>query len=214
MQNGNPLTYNYAFSIGTLAADTWTKITKTIVGDSSLSFSNDNIAGLEISIVPFWGTNFTTSGSTTDAWYAWNGASRVPDMTSTWATTSGATFDVTGVQLEVGDTATEFEHRSYGEELTLCQRYYHKVTTVVEGGGLSLSLPALDSIVGIHQNFPVTMRAVPSLTLLGTAQRSGASSNAQRVSTNHFVWGRKRIAGGSDTAGAFATGGYIVDAEL
>ena len=94
--------YNYAVSIGTLAANTWTKITKTIPGNSNLSFSNDNTAGLEINIVAFWGTNFTTSGSTVDAWYAWNGASRVPDMTTTWNTTASATFDVTGVQLEVG----------------------------------------------------------------------------------------------------------------
>ena len=47
-----------------------------------------------------------------------------PDMTTTWYTTNDATFEVTGLQLEVGSQATPFEHRSFGEELKLCQRYY------------------------------------------------------------------------------------------
>ena len=79
--------YNFVFSTGTLSANTWTKVTKTISGNSNLSFGNDNSAGIEFNIVPFWGTNFTTSSTATDTWSAWDGASRVPDMTSTWATT-------------------------------------------------------------------------------------------------------------------------------
>ena len=113
--------YNYACSIGTLAANTWTKITKTVPGNSNLSFGNDNSAGLGVNIVPFWGTNFTTSGSTVNAWYAWNSASRVPDMTTTWNTTAGATFDITGVQLEVGSKSTEYSHESYSQTLAKCK---------------------------------------------------------------------------------------------
>ena len=48
-------------------------------------------------------------------------------MTSTWYTTNDATFEITGVQLEVGSTATDFEHRSFAEELALCQRYYQRI---------------------------------------------------------------------------------------
>jgi hypothetical protein len=151
--------YNYAFSLGTLSANTWTKITKTIPGNSNLSFDNDNTAGLEVDIVPFWGTNFTTSGSTTDAWYAWNGASRVPDMTTTWATTSGATFDVTGVQLEVGDTATPFEHRSYEQEFALCQRYYWKAPHAFR------ATKDPTGYINTVVTFPHGMRATPSITL-------------------------------------------------
>ena len=164
--------YNYAVSIGTLTANTWTKITKTIPGNSNLSFSNDNTAGLEINIVAFWGTNFTTSGSTVDAWYAWNGASRVPDMTTTWNTTASATFDVTGVQLEVGEKATPFEHRSYGDELARCKRYFELLTNDVAGTKLSRKLfgPGYfeSSTQGVAYISFAEKRAAPTITASGT----------------------------------------------
>jgi len=162
--------YNYAFSIGTLSANTWTKVTKTISGNSNLSFNNDNSGGIEINIVPFWGTNFTTSGSTTDSWYSWNGSSRVPDMASTWATTSGATFDITGVQLEVGDTATPFEHRSYGEELALCQRYYQQFDPFVSTQGAGHTTTQGGNTAKKFYVLPTTMRSDPSISFSSNFQ--------------------------------------------
>ena len=158
--------YNFVFSTGTLSANTWTKVTKTISGNSNLSFSNDNSAGIEFNIVPFWGTNFTTSSTATDTWYAWDGASRVPDMTSTWATTSGATFDITGLQMEVGSVATPFEHRSFGEELQLCKRYFYK-----QGGtpyynlGVCVNYTS-GAMLGTMRHKP-EMRSTPSVTKSG-----------------------------------------------
>ena len=144
----------------------WTKVTKTISGNSNLSFSNDNSAGIEFNIVPFWGTNFTTSSTATDTWYAWNGASRVPDMTSTWATTSGATFDITGLQMEVGSVATPFEHRSFGEELLLCRRY-----TIQDAFYYSGCFGGSGTIPITSTTFPVKMRGAPTITYIsgGTA---------------------------------------------
>ena len=159
--------YNFVFSTGTLSANTWTKVTKTISGNSNLSFGNDNSAGVEFNIVPFWGTNFTTSSTATDTWYAWDGASRVPDMTSTWATTSGATFDITGLQMEVGSVATPFEHRSFGEELALCQRYCHRINSngsddIPIGTGFYNASTTCRVMVTV----PTTMRAAPTFTTL------------------------------------------------
>ena len=62
-----------------------------------------------------------------DTWGAHSNSSRTPDCTSTWYTTNDATLEFTGVQLEVGNTATEFEHRSYAQELELCKRYFQFV---------------------------------------------------------------------------------------
>ena len=107
---------NYPFETGSLTADTWTKITKTIPGNSNLQFDNNNASGLRIHITPFLGTDYTAS-PTLNTWATYASGTRTPDQTSTWYTTNDATFEITGVQLEVGDTATSFEHLSFGEEL-------------------------------------------------------------------------------------------------
>ena len=116
----------YAISIGTLTADTWTKITKTIPGNSNLTFNNDNGLGLELFFNAFQGTDSTDSGVSLNAWAAYASSTKLPDMTTTWSTTTNATFDITGVQLEVGEKATPFEHRSFGDELHRCKRYFEK----------------------------------------------------------------------------------------
>ena len=116
--------YLYPFETGSLSADTWTKVTKTISGNSNLTFNNDNGSGLQIEIHPFMGTNSTALGVALNTWAAYAAGTRTPDQTSTWFTTNDATFEITGVQLEVGSVATDFEHRSFAQELQLCKRYF------------------------------------------------------------------------------------------
>ena len=123
--------YNYPFETGSLSADTWTKVTKTISGNSNLVIDNDANTGFELVIAPFFGTNDTGS-VTLNQWGAWDSTERVPDYTTTWYTTNNATFEITGVQLEVSDHATDFEHRSFNQELQLCKRYYE---VLVSGSG-------------------------------------------------------------------------------
>ena len=117
---------NYPFETGSLSADTWTKITKTIPGNSNLTFNNDNGEGIKFELHMLRGTDYTASGVTLNQWAAYSSSARTPDQTTTWYTTNDATFEITGVQLEVGDTATTFEHRSFTEELTRCYRYYRR----------------------------------------------------------------------------------------
>ena len=75
----------------------------------------------------FRGTNTTDSGVTLNAWTAFASGTRTPDSTSTWYTTNDATFEITGVQLEVGSQATPFEHISYAENKRLCMRYFERI---------------------------------------------------------------------------------------
>jgi len=81
--------YNYAFETGSLSADTWTKVTKKIAGNSNLQFDNDNAKGLTIEWVLFRGTDHTSSIAL-DTWLAYSNGTKVPDMTSTWYTTNDA----------------------------------------------------------------------------------------------------------------------------
>ena len=84
-------------------------------------------------------------------------------------TTSAWTIDITNIQLEVGSVATPFEHRSYGEELALCQRYYTTTNSTFDGGYQRRYTNVASGINAQgHATFPVTMRAVPTRTDLST----------------------------------------------
>ena len=174
--------YSYPFSTGSLSADTWTKITKTISGNSNLTFNNDNGDGLNIFIDPFYGTDYTNNSRSLDSWAAHADGSHFPDMTSTWYTTNDATFELTGVQLEGGSVATDFEHRSFAQELTLCQRYYQQYvnpccTGVIPDNG--------SKAYSIGLQFQTRMRAAPTLTIVnaGDGQNITDGQNSVNVSS-------------------------------
>ena len=153
----------YSFSTGSLTADTWTKVTKTIPGISDLQFDNNNEQGILLRIAMYRGTDGTGT-ITQNQWGTYNASIRYPNYTSAWYTTNDATFEITGMQLEVGSVATDFEHRSFGDELLKCQRYcyadrgsddYHAVAQGHFNG----------SSAGITMLYtPVCMRAAPTLS--------------------------------------------------
>tara|TARA_R100000742_G_C4275606_1_gene96184 strand:+ start:666 stop:2117 length:1452 start_codon:yes stop_codon:yes gene_type:complete len=150
------------FQTTALSANTWEKVTVVIPGHANLQFDNNNDSGLQIAWMPFFGTDYTTSGKTLNAWAAYSGSDRSPDNTSTWYTTNDSTFEITGVQLEVGEAATEFEHRSYGEELARCQRYYYK-SDMFHSACMTYTPGSGDhQFTRMNTDHPVTMRANPS----------------------------------------------------
>ena len=164
--------YNYPMETGSLSADTWTKITKTIPGNSNLQIDNDNGEGPKIEWSMFKGTDHTASGVTLNQWAAYADGTHTPDQTSTWYTTNDATFELTGVQLEVGSVATDFEHTAYADELLRCQRYFWQ-----SNGQLAGTQPA-DMIHGDFINksttvadcsyrYAVRMRAAPTVATSG-----------------------------------------------
>ena len=184
--DGTPQAYSHSF---TLSANTWTKVTETMPGNSNITINNDNGQGLLVDVVAHFGTDYTTSGSTEDAWKQFDGADVFKDYGQNWLNTSGATFDLTGFQLEVGSTATDFGHRSYGEELALCQRYHYSVQ------GATGQVPELfgyayaaNSHV-IFVPFVRQMRAAPSLDASGTFtgyNSSNIGDNTITFSSNTF----------------------------
>ena len=163
---------NFPFDV-TLAANTWTKVIKTIPGNSGLQIDNDAGEGFRININVFTGTTYTSDSVTNDTWQDWASGSRFRDNTSTWFTTNGATFEYTGVQLEAGSQATAFEHRNIAEELALCQRYYFKVMdgqTTSETLGFAGMVWQQNNGSIISIRYPVKMRAVPTLEVTNGTQ--------------------------------------------
>ena len=203
----------YAFATGSLSADTWTKITKTIPGNSNLTFDNDNDVGFEIVLGGFWGTDYTNNSVTENVWAAYASGTRMKDNTSTWYTTNDSTIELTGLQLEVGSVATDFEHECYQKQLYRCYRYY------VERGFESL-LGSKSGAVGYPRvNFPVVMRAVASTVIKydgtdGAMRNQNDGSKTTGFSTyNHYDYGfASRGSNGSPDIIYSST--YYADAEL
>jgi len=156
----NATRHVYAFSLGTIGT-TWTKVTKTIPGAAAITINNDNGAGLNVDLYPWLAGDFTNNNPL-ETWAAEDASNFLPDMANTWASTIGATFDVTGVQLEVGSKSTPFEHESFGQTLLKCQRYYYEHPeqryrpALIDGNGV---------YVGAFVSHPVQMRAKPSISL-------------------------------------------------
>ena len=161
---------NFPFQY-TLSADTWTKITKTISGNSNLTFDNNNGNGLELHWQIFRGTDFTDNSVSNDTWAAYASGTRTKDATSTWYTTNDATFELTGVQLEVGSVATDFEHRSFVQELALCQRYYQFIDYYSNTGSASNAFKFAENISYYQQ-----MRAAPTMTSSSRGSNTGTAS--------------------------------------
>ena len=169
----------YTFDTGSLSADTWTKITKTIPGNSNITINNDNGEGLQINIGAFWGGTYTDNSVTEDAWGAYSGSTRMKDNTSTWYTTNLATLQITGVQLEVGSVATDFEHKSFAQDLALCQRYYQRWKGHSDHNGIGAGRGNGTTGVFVGVNLMQCLRAAPSITNSGfVCFRAGSSSTS------------------------------------
>ena len=154
----------YCFQTGSLSANTWTKVTKTIPGAAAINIDNDNGAGILLRLLPFYGTDMTGTRPL-NAWATYDSAARTPDSTATWYTTNDATFEITGLQLEVGDTATDFEHRSYQDEWLRCVRYFWMAADGADGTNLNNGVATAwsSSDARVQYRHPVPMRASPSL---------------------------------------------------
>ena len=169
----------------TLSADTWTKVTFTFEGNSNLTIDDDNGLGFAISVIPHYGTTYTGSGGNASAttWYTIASNKYLPtDYPQNWGNTSGATFDVTGLQLEVGEVATPFKHETFGENLQRCQRYFYKyISNDIYGplGANGMQINTNSTAGSMYQGqHPVMMRSAPSMAYGGTWTAEVATGGA------------------------------------
>ena len=155
----------------TLVADTWKKITQSFPGNSNLTFDNNNGLGIRVVWFPYLGADYTTSSPTLNAWHAFSGSNISSDDTAGWGTTTNATFDITGVQLELGNTATEFAHERYGVEFLKCERYFESINGRSECfAGYSYSTTAAQGVI----RYRTVKRDTPgTITLAAAGQSEG-----------------------------------------
>ena len=165
------------------SANTWQKITLTFPGDTTGAFGNDNGASLRIFFWLMAGTSYT--GSTLpSAWTGFSSTARATGQVNVFDSTSND-FYITGIQLEVGDTATSFEHRSMSEELVRCQRYFAIFP------GRSGGIPFWQGYMGSSNGYcsiPVpnfNFRAVPTPTDATTGTSSSTGNIYDVYGNNH-----------------------------
>ena len=223
LQNGTQArSYPYTYTIST--ANTWTQISITIAGDTSGTWSTTNTEGIGVYFGLGVGTTFSGTAN------AWGSAQK---FSATGATsvvgTNGATFYVTGVQLEIGSSATPFERRLYNQELANCQRYALilglQQTNSVAGLGFAYTTTGFAAVV----NYPVAMRTIPTFTqngawaannALGAVTLTGGSINTTYSSTLaadlSFSAASGLVAATPYrlTAGTSAAGSLVFSAEL
>ena len=168
--------YGYGFTYSIPTANTWTLITVNVAGPTAGAWDITNGRGIAV----IWdlgnGSNIRSSAG---SWQAAN-VQGVTGAVNLFAT-NGATFYITGVQLEKGSTATAFDYRPYGTELALCQRYYHKPNFSDTSSAFTpyvlLQCSQSTQALGPYM-LPVTMRSTPTLTYSGLIATTATNGNA------------------------------------
>ena len=152
-------------------ANQWQKVTITFEGDTTGVLANSNALAFQINWWLMAGSTFS-SGTLQTSWGTLTNANRAVGQVNVVDSTSND-FYLTGVQLEVGSVATDFEHRSFGQELALCYRYYYRES--IENTEFFNGLGKVDSdgnSIDLNLKFPVTMRTTPT-----AVEQAGSGTN-------------------------------------
>ncbi len=205
----------YLFSYTISAANTWEYKTVTVAGDTTGTYQTTNSVAFEV----WWslGAGSGLSG-TAGSWSTTNQTQ--PTGSTSVVGTNGATFYITGVQLEAGTVASPFERRPYGEMLMLCQRYYWKLKQSDTSNQFTFGVGAVGSAKDTFfiVNNPVQMRSAPTATQSGTVNINyNASAYAKTAIggqyagtiTTRITWNDASLVAGGATWFDFASGAYI-----
>ena len=182
------------------SADTWQKITITNLADNTGTWATDNTTGLDLRWC-LWEGGISTSA---DTWGAGNIIGSSSNVN--WATSTDNNWYITGVQLEVGQNPTEFEHEPFERTLAKCQRYYHQIKQYQGAGQYTFITGAMGSSNGHYMiNHPVEMRSAPTIAYSGsvniTTNATSVTSPSSFASYSGTLYSRVQWAKGSNTAG-------------
>ena len=217
--SNSALTRSYPFTFTISSANTWTQISITVAGDTSGTWIGAT-NGIGCRVIFNLGSGSSYSG-TAGAWASSD--YRTATSTVQVVATNGATFYITGVQLEVGTQATTFDFRDYGRELMLCQRYHTNFGGTDASPGQFTDFPAWMYTAALAMSgniLPVPMRTTPTTTLVATSvyyNGGGLTTNGVLTGVgvnNQYI--RYRVGLTNGTAGGACTmwAQVVCDAEL
>ena len=161
----------------------WTRVSKTFVGDTTGTLDDDNAHSFQCNIWIHAGSTYTGGTHTSNVWQTVTNQ-RIGDNATSFFDSTDRTLEITGWQVEVGEVATPFEHRTFADDLALCQRYYQKSYDTTVDPGTSTNVGKLNYVIGAAANatyrfgaeFRTSMRAAPTFTVRST---TGASGNVR-----------------------------------
>ena len=197
--SGTDYWYSFAY---TVSANTWTFVTHVIPPSPNSTLSSDNLSGLSIFFVQYYPDNWISGAATTN--WETSSATSMATFPQHWANTANATWQLTGCQLELGDKGTDFEHRSYADELQKCKRYFESksFTTFVEIGYSNGTTSA-------HCILPyLEKRAAPTVTLPTAGQSTNQLSFRTPTGANPSTTGSNTAYDLTTTQGRIQGGSY------
>jgi hypothetical protein len=179
------------YTVSVTPTTSWARYSVTVPGSATATINNDNGAGLFLQFVLAGNTSSAIAAGSDSAAYSTTRADFRTDVGNLLSSTSNAIY-ITGVQLEVGSKATPFEHRSYGQELALCQRYYQLLRNAALFAGTANGTTQVGSI-GIP--LAVAMRAAPTVANAQTfIVWHGTAGGVTSSSTTMIILGNPGLA--------------------
>ena len=192
---------NKSFSVTT----SWSRVSLTFPGDTTGKLDADNANSLRLHIWLHGGSNYT-SGTLQTSWGSIVAANRAAGISSFFDSTDREFF-ITGVQMELGEVATPFEHETFGDNLARCQRYYSKVQYSNWSGRVQSG-----NAYYIHDGFRQTMRANPTASILSQSQSTFPTDRSFGDMTTNGVG--TQCTAPSNADGAYWYTGIALDAEI
>ena len=184
----------------------WTRVELTYPADTTGAFDDDNALSLYLLIWLHGGSNYTSGTLNSSSWASVTTANRAVGISSFYSSTDN-TFFITGVQLEVGQNATEFEHEPFERTLNKCYRYF---LSVARGRGSARGSATGGQQLAYSHALPVQMRASPTITHVGV-ERSGCSHEGYtNTNVNHVA----ALVDVSSTSYWYYNDGYTAESEL
>jgi hypothetical protein len=155
----------------------WTRVELSFPKDTTGAFDDDNALSLSLNIFLHGGSNFTSGTFSANTWESISNTTRLSDSQTSFFDSTDRTFFITGVQLEVGQNATEFEHEPFETTLHKCSRYFQQVTTGENNGPIALGTAYSSSQLSVPIPLRPEMRATPTIDI-------DTGSNFYRLTAN------------------------------